>query len=138
MSSFPVAAGLSMLMPIPFWDLLLEKMILHQMITKVCAEHGIVVSEGSCFRLTGDLINGLMGKNLTGQTLKFFHLSLYIAGGVLLNTLMAAGLVSFFEHVIRTHLQTERDINTLTEEKVRMIFLDFLDKPRIFRIHNSL
>jgi uncharacterized protein (DUF697 family) len=129
---FPVAAGLSMLMPIPFWDLLLEKMVLHQMIIKVCAEHGLVVSEGTCFRLSGDLVNGVMGQQLSGKALKLFNLYLYIAGGIVLNALMAAGLVSFFEHVIRTHLQEKNDINSLTKEKVRTIFLDSLTKPKFF------
>jgi len=128
---FPVAAGFSMLMPIPFWDLFLEKMVLHQMIQKVCAEHGLAVSEGACSRLSTDLFNGVMGRQLTGKALKLFHVSLYIAGGVVVNSLVAAGLFSFFEHVLRTHLLTEDDINSLTEEKVRTIFLNYLSKPRI-------
>jgi uncharacterized protein (DUF697 family) len=124
--TFPVVAGFSMLMPIPFWDLLLEKMVLNQMIKKVSSEYGLVVSDGLCHRVSGDLINGVMGQQLSGKFLKIFNLSLYVVGGVILNSLIAAGLMSIFEHVVRTHLLTEKKINTLTEKKVRIIFLNSL------------
>jgi uncharacterized protein (DUF697 family) len=130
--SFPIAAGLSMLMPVPFWDLLLEKTVLHQMIKKVCAEHGLVVSEGTCFRLSGDLINGVIGQQLSGIALRLSLFSLYIVGGIVLSVLTAAGFLSCFEHVIRTHLQESRDLTSLTEDKVRMIFLEYLAKPRVY------
>jgi len=129
---FSFAAGLAMAMPIPMWDLLIEKMVLRKMILKVCAEHGIAPSDGSIFKLSQNLLNGVLSKQLTGRALKLLNISLYIGSGFVLNALFAAGLMSYLEYVLRTHLQTGNNIESLTEEKVRTLFLFTLKNPQSF------
>ena len=129
---FSTAAGFAMAMPIPMWDLLIEKIVLQNMIYKVCAENGIVVSDGAVFKLSQNLLNGVLSKQLTGRALKLLNISLYIGGGFVVNALFAAGLMSYLEYVLRTHLQNENNIESLTEEKVRSLFLLTLKNPQSY------
>jgi len=121
-----------MFVPVPMWDIVLENVVTEKMVQKICAERGLVLTDGCVVRLSSTLMKAVLCKHMFGRTIQFVGLCTYIGSMYVTSALLAAWLTATIAFILHEHLKTNLDFNNLTEEEARRIFLKLLKNPGMY------
>ena len=126
--TLPLAAGMTMLVPIPGWDLALERQLLERVIRSECAHAGARVTDGQIARALDLLMRAIFRRHVLGKVLAASWLLGFVGGpaGKLVSAGSAASVSWGVGELLRAHLASGASLDTLEEGSVRQAFLEIL------------
>lgn len=115
----PAIAGASMLIPIKFWDLALERELSQAAIRRVCQARGMAPSAGAVSTCSSRIFRALTRGYRGSWAVNAALVGSYFGGPLLLNGLLAAGGSHLTQRIVEMHLDHHPSLETLTEAEVR-------------------
>jgi hypothetical protein len=122
----PVAAGLAMCMPVPLWDLALERELAQAAIRKACREAGVHADDGDVAACHDAIFKALTSGHKPAWLLNSTFVASYIGGLVALPALVAASTSWVVTRIVEQHLRQHATLDGLTAEVARASFLSLL------------
>ena len=117
----PAIAVASMLIPIKFWDLALERELSQAAIRRVCQARGMAPSEGAVATCSSRIFRALTRGYRGSWAVNAALVGSYFGGPLLLNGLLAAGGSHLTQRIVEIHLDHHPSLETLTEAEVRRV-----------------
>lgn len=117
-----------MLVPIPGWDLAIERLLLERVLRTECARAGARVTEGQIARALDLLMQAIFRRHALGKVLTASWLLGFVGGpaGKLVSAGSAASVSWGVGELLRAHLASGASLDTLEEASVRQAFLEIL------------
>ncbi|MEN9314598.1 MAG: hypothetical protein RIS35_991 [Pseudomonadota bacterium] len=133
--AIPLAAGMTMLMPVPGWDLALERQLVEVAIRKACADAGREVSAAQVARALDLLMRAIFRRHALGKALAATWLLGYVGGpaGKLVSGGTAATISWAVSELLARHFSNGLEIDALEETATREAFVALL-RARIGRL----
>jgi hypothetical protein len=122
----PVAAGLAMCVPVPLWDLALERELAQQAIRKACLDAGIQPRETDVVACRCAIFKALASGHRLGWLFNGAMVVSYVSGLLPLSALTAASVSWITTRIVEQHLHLHPDLSGLTEEVARTTFLSLV------------
>jgi hypothetical protein len=128
----PLAAGLAMCVPVPLWDLALERELAQTAIRKACREAGVPADEGDVAACHNAIFKALTSGHKPAWLLNGTFVAGYLAGAVLVPALVAASTSWVVTRIVEQHLRQHGSLAGLTEDVARASFLSLLrQRPQL-------
>lgn len=119
----PVVAGLAMYLPVPLWDLALERELAQQAVRRACLAAGIQPQDAEVVACRDAIFRALASGHKGSWLFNGLLVAGYVGGTVLLSALAAASVSWITTRIVELHLQRHADLTGLTEDVARASFL---------------
>jgi hypothetical protein len=124
----PIAAGLAMCIPVPLWDLALERELAQQAIRRACLDAGLQPRDADVVACRGAIFKALASGHRVGWLFNGAMVVSYVGGFLPLSALTAASVSWVTTQIVKQHLLQHPDLGGLTEEVARAAFLSLIGR----------
>jgi hypothetical protein len=124
----PIAAGLAMCIPVPLWDLALERELAQQAIRRACLDAGIQPRDADVVACRSAIFKALASGHRVGWLFNGAMVVSYVGGFLPLSALTAASVSWVTTRIVEQHLHQHPDLSGLTEAVARTTFLSLVRK----------
>jgi hypothetical protein len=115
-----------MCVPVPLWDLALERELAQQAIRKACLDAGIQPRETDVVACRSAIFKALASGHRLGWLFHGVMVASYVGGLLPLSALTAASVSWITTRIVEQHLHQHSDLGGLTEEVARTAFLSLV------------